>query len=439
MGSIAQLPLPALLLPLLAPPAPADVLTVDDDGLTGTFTEIQTAIDEAAPGDVILVDAGTYQAIVVDLPLAILARSGAGPVHVVGHSRVSGVATVRLAGLKFDVLRIVGVSDSAVVESCQFGQLPPYGVSNPNVASPLRVVDCANVLLTHVTAQGDSGCCGDSPWPSGQAYGAGAAGARFESSRAIIVDSSLRGGGGKSGCDWNTGGSGLEVRAGSHVTVVGSTVRGGGGGAFECISYGDGDPGGDGLWIVESTVVLRGAGLFETLPGYSSPIDGLTGGGGGWITSPDGYGLRGGPGSIVFSSGTSLGSVSLGGAGQILPAAPEPFLEVQGSVLGGQAVQLDVRAPVGVPLVLAWSFLLDPFKYIGWDGAIWISPFAFGGAIVVAGAGQGTAATTQLLLPGDLAALAGLELGFQIFAPTVPGTQNPDSAFVGNPVTVLLR
>ena len=72
MTSVHRLLVHALAL-ALAGPLRAEVLTV---GPSGTYPEISDAIAASQPGDVILVEAGTYGAIVVPHALSILgARS----------------------------------------------------------------------------------------------------------------------------------------------------------------------------------------------------------------------------------------------------------------------------------------------------------------------------------------------------------------------------
>ena len=230
MKSLARL----LPIALLASTSSAGVLTVDDDGGPGVFLSIQDAVLAAAAGDVILVEGGSYGPFDVTKRLSILGRSTAGDVHVSGISRVGAVTSIRLAGLRLDALELTGVNGPAVVEDCRIGAVTGFGpTASPDVTGVLLVVDCQDVLVSRSVLRGAHGCCGDSPWPSGQFFGAGSAGLRAENSNVVVVDSEVYGGAGEDGCFWNTGGSGVEVRGG-EVLVVGSLLFGGGGGSFQC-------------------------------------------------------------------------------------------------------------------------------------------------------------------------------------------------------------
>src|SRR5215475_8711759 len=104
---------------LLAAAARAGTFTVDDDG-PADFPSITAAIAAVAPGDVLLVMPGTYDAFVLDKPLTILGP-GAGPRPVVlGQSSVTA-SSVTLAGLRLQALVLSGVTGHASVDDCLIG------------------------------------------------------------------------------------------------------------------------------------------------------------------------------------------------------------------------------------------------------------------------------------------------------------------------------
>ena len=72
--------------------------TVDDDG-PADFSDVQLAVDGAAPGDVILVAQGTYGTLDVDKGVSILLATGATLIHQTGTPFTAGTPTVRVHDL----------------------------------------------------------------------------------------------------------------------------------------------------------------------------------------------------------------------------------------------------------------------------------------------------------------------------------------------------
>ncbi len=93
-------------LAFLAPSAWAGDWIVDDDGGPGVdFSDIQSAIQVAAPGDTILVRAGSYGPFVIDAKAITLTREGTGSVLVTGTSEVRNItapAAVQLDGIEME-------------------------------------------------------------------------------------------------------------------------------------------------------------------------------------------------------------------------------------------------------------------------------------------------------------------------------------------------
>lgn len=118
-----------LAIPLVSLPATAGVLVVAPSG--APFTQIQTAVDAASDGDVVLVKSGTYASFVIrNQELAIVADTNA-TVNVDGAIRVSGVAATRsvlLSGLHS--------TGNALTDETR------HGLFARNCAGALRVIGC---------------------------------------------------------------------------------------------------------------------------------------------------------------------------------------------------------------------------------------------------------------------------------------------------------
>src|SRR5262245_32837751 len=90
----------------LSVPAWAGVITVDDSG-GADYTSLPEAVAAAAPGDTLLVAAGTYSAfLIAGKPLTVMGLEP-GQVIVQGTSRVTGVsAPARVVLCQLDVERL---------------------------------------------------------------------------------------------------------------------------------------------------------------------------------------------------------------------------------------------------------------------------------------------------------------------------------------------
>ena len=281
MSTAAARILPRLLLlaGLLAVPARAGVIIVDDDG-PADFVTIQEAVDAALAGDVILVQRGEYAGFAIDAKTLVVAAAEPGQlnrpqllsgieVRHIGASR-----TVLLAGLDVpgggppvdDALLVEDCDGSVRVNDCLLTGLTEESPDNATCAG-VRVLDSADVVLVGCTvvgargsllgasvvpllpaSDGGAGLFGDggaaTAWDctitggKGVGYydfwvdsGDGGPGVRAASGRVVLEGCAVKGGsGGDSAIMWATGGAGLIVDAAGQAFVRDTTLAGGFGG-----------------------------------------------------------------------------------------------------------------------------------------------------------------------------------------------------------------
>lgn len=232
----------------LAPAAHAGgVAIVDAPGL-GVLPDLQTAVDAAVSGDVLLVASGAYAPFTIDgKSLSIFAMPG-------GAVTISGTVEVRnLAGAQ----RVILSGLTVTAPTATVLAAPPPGLRLSSNAGQVRVQSC-----TFTGGQGMQGAC--------FANGAGGHGVvATNSARVAIAASTLRGGRGyhntidPSDCRGGDGGNGLEA-TGSAIALYHCDLRGGDGGryGFEGGDGGHGARQGDfGLFATGSTF-LGGTGGF---------------------------------------------------------------------------------------------------------------------------------------------------------------------------------
>ena len=401
---------------LLVTPAWSAVqtLTVDDDK-PADFSSIADAIAAAAPGDVLLVMEGEYDAFVLDKPLSILGPAGGERPHVSGASRVQGVGGFDLAGLNFDRLEVDAVVGRGQLDDCQVGG--PLASTHS-----LAIVDCDELLIER---------CSIGPEVLTGVWGGNNMALRIQNSRVALVDSAVRGANGKSGFDYGDGQGALEVQH-SQVWVSGTDLRAGSGGADGfCVSCG-GD-GGDGLVVVQSTVVLRGfsnqlsnglAGSFGADDGHDLVLSGAT------VVYGAGAGING------FSSILELG----GGNALVQVPAPEPFLTIAGGDAPGEARRLLLRGPDGAHAFVATSLSTGFLESPGFEGAVWLSPDALLQVLPLLTEGNDDPVTYEWVLPPSFQLLHGLSLHVQAVFPGVLGTAlNPGAMQLTNPASLIVR
>jgi hypothetical protein len=251
---------------------------------TAPFADIESAVQAAADGDVIVVKPGNYFGFYVqDKALSIVAELP-NTVNVTGASRVVFLAagkTVQVHGLAF-----------RGIKGAQFPQFAGYAFLAIGNAGAVRFQDCSFEGASHQTVP----CMSFAP-------GGWDAVIVEQSTSVSFVDSKFRGGfgAGFNITDWcfpataGDGGVGLRVKQ-SNVTVFGGEVLGGRGGAGSTSGHGGaGIRHESGSLIVTATLVMGGDGLPH--------IDAL------------GFGTHGVPGPGVSASApwSRQGSEILGG------------------------------------------------------------------------------------------------------------------------------
>ncbi|MBL8695067.1 MAG: hypothetical protein JNJ88_13315 [Planctomycetes bacterium] len=194
------------------------VLVVDDTPGPGVnFTSLQAAHDAAAPGDILLVKAGTYPSLIISKGLTVTADTGAlvnvstlafGLGVVVSNIPLGQSVVLREIHVQNQAFSITNCSGSVWLDHCS-----ATGVSV--LAQPaLNLVNSGRVAASWCTFTGGSG-------QNGSLFGRssdGAAAASLTSSRLMAYDTSFTGGGGGNGLGSTTassGGNGLEAVVGS--------------------------------------------------------------------------------------------------------------------------------------------------------------------------------------------------------------------------------
>ncbi len=443
---------------LLARTSGATVWTVSPPGGGGQFTTIQGAIDAAAPGDTILVMAGSYTPFVLDKAIRIL---GVGPSLVTvsvtlpsfsGGAVVGVITGVTAGGIAMVAGMRILVTDGGPA-SCggAFGPMPNHAVTLTNCSAPvvlsnldlepghngrgIRADSSAVLILDHVSAVGapwgcgtlfnpcfSSPCVGEGIWTAGTnvslndglVLGIPTASALQVDgpAQALVARTGLQGADGVTistffgGAGGTAGGHGLEATSGASVRIAagpGAFAAGGNGGQGGCGSpfTGQSGPGGDAIRATAANV-LRAPDLTLT-PGAG--------------VNPGGFSASA-PGSAV--SGSTV----------LAAAAPLPSLGVSPVLASpGGAVALDVRGAAGslnlVGVAQAPAFL----SIVGVGGPLLLDPATlvvpFSGILDV----SGSASIPTALPPDPLLSTAVLFLQPATIDPTGPSL-GPAVSFV---------
>lgn len=222
---------------LLAAPSLANVYVIDDDGGPGVdFTDLPPALAAALPGDVLLVQPGSYSAFTLSKGIAVLAQNGNATVS--SLSNVAGLPagqTARLLGLEFGGLNLVQCAGVVVLDDVTV-------IGSSTAIQALSVQACVDVRGLGISSmlQGANPAIG----VGDTGYGLLAIGARVE-----LVASQVHGRPGKNGGTTGDGGEGADgavVDGGSRVHLVVSEAVGGGGGDGSPLCFPTGTFGGNG-------------------------------------------------------------------------------------------------------------------------------------------------------------------------------------------------
>jgi hypothetical protein len=333
----------ALAFLFLSPPLLASDLYV---GPSAPFSEIQPAIDAAAPGDVIHVAPGVYDVFVLTKPLAIV---GAGSGQVLVRDPV-GVLGCTVSGIP--------AGTEAVLSGFELGApLAAFTLKTNPVR--LQVSDCAGRVALHDLLS-DSG--------TGSGYSPRIVG--LEDAAQVVVSASRL-----IGTSVGPGGQIPLLAVGSHVWVVDSELRGGDGELLSFSPNPNGIPvGAPGIWVRSSTAEVsrsvivggRGGARFTIFPTIYQPE-------------------QGGPGVLTFASSTTI----TGGPGNRIeggpaapPAPPESPYWVFGPPPGGPALQID-DTDFGWLTESEVNLASDVLLLGGLDGAGAPEPVVLGDTLIV--------------------------------------------------------
>lgn len=297
----------------LAPASAQSQWTVDAAG-GGDFTSLQTAVNQAAPGDVLLVQPGNYGGVVVGKRLRILGNPAAArPVTTI--FRIENASSVTLSHFQVAGLRVEDVNGRAVIEDCTVGT---FGIVIQN---------CPHVLLsrTTVTAGGTGEFATSAVIAS--------------NSRVQVVGCNLTGGTSTSPWSGTVGGDGLRLTHGSQAWISASNLRGGDG-----VDQSFPSSAGDGghalaLWGGSSADVRGGP--QHVLEG-GKQIGTLSSGSNGWSIQ------------IFGGSATASGVTLIGWSLEVQPHAvlPAPFLDVAGTQGPGEVFEAHLYGGAGELAVL---------------------------------------------------------------------------------------
>ena len=212
----------------LASPVSGGVLPV---GSPGGFPTIQSAVDAASDGDIVLIASGSYDGFVVDgVGITVVADVGAlveidDPVRVrnLSAGQQAALRGLTIGGFSFAepetvALRVSNCLGSVRVIDCDVdgkNGLPLVGCSappEPDAWPAVRVKGCVDVAFVRVSLVGGGGAdLFDFENCDGKPYVAGDAGDGIEviDARVAIHDSTVRGG--RGGHAWGVGGTGGDA------------------------------------------------------------------------------------------------------------------------------------------------------------------------------------------------------------------------------------
>lgn len=320
---------------VLALPASAGTTWIVDDDGPADFADLPQAVAGVAPGDTLIVLAGTYSNFELSKPLSILGLPGAQ----VGGGKVLDLApgvVVTLSGLSFATNGLLRVENCA-------GTVVLDGLSLPKASATF--LGSMDVRLR--------GCSLER-------------GLFLDDSRAEVVSSEIEGRVGIFlGCPGDNGLTGLQLQNGSRAHVYRSEVRGGDGASandvFNCL----GGDGGTGIHVISGDLLLAGDPVHQVLGGW--PGDGLGGAG-------SGVALVMKPGTHARVSGVTVWG-SIGTAGQLETPQPRDaslFIIDQVGASENLTFRVQTEPGVSVELLLGRKATLGP--QVGSDEVLLVEP-----------------------------------------------------------------
>lgn len=280
----------------------------------GDFTNLQEAIDQAAPGDTLFVMPGNYglpySSVIVNKQLSILGQPGGTKPFIQSPLSIQGAPSFQLQNLRFAALQATNVPGRSIIDSCQV-------VLEQAINGSVRLIDTGDVLVQN------------SSFSPNLSFGGLAAVLVEGASRVQIVHSTLQGG------TWLTptpypcdpfllvpGGPGLRVKDTSEVIVAASTVSAGSG-----VSCFGGFP-----FLYPADAIVAQDSAVVHVRGNSSHL----------VTGDDAVSVSGNA-EVVWSGVTFAGGASL--------AQPDrdivPFLRTTGGQQPGQTVTVQFYGEAG--------------------------------------------------------------------------------------------
>lgn len=388
---------------LAASAAGSSTYVVDDNPGAGVdFTSISVAIAAVAPGDVLLVRAGSYGSFTIDKELTILGASG---VSIAAGARILNVAApdgVRLAELQFTTLEISGCSGPVL---CDQVNVIATGLSGASYEPALKVSASSDVRFQRSSIRGRSGTSSGDP---------GRLGAFVDGSRIEFGGCTLRGGSGAnfgSDTDGGPGAIALWCRNGARAHLANTRAFGGNGGdACGVFCSGQDGDGGDAVRVEgASTLVISGAPSIELRGGTAGDT---------WGNASDGWGVYARDSNVRWSGvtiergdGSSPGLFAWSST-VFTPALPDPTLELIGTPNVGQSVQIALSGVPGQNARLQQGnetrLIVDGLSEIErLNNRIRLHPL---GAINAAGEASMTATVASSMAPGWTRIFQGLQL-----------------------------
>ena len=391
-----------LALPLAAPRS-AQVFYIDGSG-PADFPGIVEAIASplVSSGDTLLVAGGSYASFVLDKPLHILPVAGQGfSVPSVSVSNVPFFSLVG-AGIK-NSLTVTDVRGRGLIDRCSVSHVE-ITVDYFYHVGETQVTNCDELLIQRSNFRGTDAC---------YTYGSSEASHAMDiwGSTVVLSNCTLRGGD-EAGLDcpthYPTSGSGLDVKAGSNVLIVDSTLIAGyastigGIGKLAAVN------------VTHSDVVIRGntnSYLQASLPLHAIEIDAT---------------------STATVSGVTLNPPGLP-AVVLSPLIPEPFLRASGGVSPGGTLVVDLFGPLGAPAAVAIATNPALLQIPMFSNLLWLKPAGIVSLQPLVTAGQERPSGLSIAIPADPAFI-----GFTVTIQALVGASGSSGPWLTNPFGVLL-